>query len=107
MVNSHEPPRTRCLIWYRTAGLASRNQKDLAVEIIEAEIRSAQHEQELDRAKRLKLVWEIQRKLEAGVARPMLGRRKEYFTQWPHVKNLGPHNALSNYGRMLEVWLDK
>jgi len=29
---------------YRTAGLASRNQKDLAVEIIEAEIRSAQHE---------------------------------------------------------------
>jgi hypothetical protein len=30
--------------WYRTAGLASRNQKDLAVEIIEAEIRSAQQE---------------------------------------------------------------
>jgi hypothetical protein len=31
-------------VWYRTAGLANRNQKDLAVEIIEAEIRSAQYE---------------------------------------------------------------
>ena len=31
-------------VWYRTAGLASRNQKDLALDIIEAEIRSAQHE---------------------------------------------------------------
>ena len=63
--------------------------------------------QELDRAKRLKLVWEIQRKLEADVARPILGWRKEYFTQWPYVKNLVPHNALYNYGRMQEVWLDK
>jgi hypothetical protein len=38
-------------VWYRTAGLASRNQKDLAVEIIEAEIRSAQHEVWLEAAK--------------------------------------------------------
>ncbi len=49
--------------------------------------------------------WSIQRKLEADVARPMLGRRKEYFAQWPHVKNLVPHNTLYNYGRMQEVWL--
>jgi Bacterial extracellular solute-binding proteins, family 5 Middle len=63
--------------------------------------------QELDRAKRVKLVWQIQRKLEADVARPMLGWRKEYFTQWPYVKNLVPHNALYNYGRMQDVWLDK
>ena len=63
--------------------------------------------QELDRARRQRLVWEIQRKLEADVARPMLGWRKEYFTQWPHVKNLVPHNALYNYGRMQDVWLDK
>ncbi len=63
--------------------------------------------QELDRAKRLKLVADIQRKLEADVARPMLGWRKEYFARWPHVKNLVPHNALYNYGRMQEVWLDK
>ena len=38
-------------LWYRTAGLASRNQKDLAVEIIEVEIRSAQHEVWLEAAK--------------------------------------------------------
>ena len=48
-----------------------------------------------------------QRKLEADVARPMLGWRKEYFTRWPYVKNLVPHNALYNYGRMQDVWLDK
>jgi peptide/nickel transport system substrate-binding protein len=63
--------------------------------------------QELDRAKRQRIVWEIQRKFEADVARPMLGWRKEYFTQWPYVKNLVPHNALYNYGRMQDVWLDK
>ena len=66
-----------------------------------------QQSQELDRAKRLKLVADIQRKLEADVARPMLGWRKEYFARWPYVKNLVPHNALYNYGRMQEVWLDK
>jgi len=66
-----------------------------------------QQSQELDRAKRYKLVADIQRRLEADVARPMLGWRKEYFARWPHVKNLVPHNALYNYGRMQEVWLDK
>src|SRR5690242_17308204 len=38
-------------VWYRTAGLASRNQKDLAVDILEAEIRSAQREVWLEAAK--------------------------------------------------------
>ena len=66
-----------------------------------------QQSQELDRAKRLKLVADIQRKLEADVARPKLGWRKEYFARWPYVKNLVPHNALYNYGRMQEVWLDR
>ena len=66
-----------------------------------------QQSQELDRDKRFKLVAEIQKKLEADVARPMLGWRKEYFAHWPHVKNLVPHNALYNYGRMQDVWLDK
>ena len=63
--------------------------------------------QELDRAKRLKLVWEIQKKLEADVARPMLGWRKEYFVHWPHVKGLVAHNSLYNWGRMQDVWLDR
>ena len=59
------------------------------------------------RAKRLVLVHDVQRRLEADVARPMLGWRKEYFAHWPHVKNLIPHNALYNYGRMQDVWLDR
>ena len=62
---------------------------------------------ELDRARRLRLVWDIQRKLEADVARPMLGWRNEYFTRAAHVRNLPPHNTLYNYARMQEVWLDK
>jgi hypothetical protein len=37
--------------WYRIAGLIAREQKDLAVEIIEAEIRSAQHEVLLEAAR--------------------------------------------------------
>jgi hypothetical protein len=45
--------------------------------------------------------------LEADMARPMLGWRKEYFAHWPHVKNLVARNALYNYGRMQEVWLDR
>jgi peptide/nickel transport system substrate-binding protein len=63
--------------------------------------------QELDRAKRLKLVWDIQKKLEADVARPMLGWRKEYFVTWPYVKGLVSHNSLYNWGRHQDVWLDK
>jgi peptide/nickel transport system substrate-binding protein len=62
---------------------------------------------ELDRDKRLKRAWEIQKRLEADVARPMLGWRHEYFTRWPHVKNLVPHNSLYNYARMQDVWLDR
>ena len=38
-------------MWYRIAGLIAREQKDLAVEIIEAEIRSAQHEVLLEAAR--------------------------------------------------------
>jgi peptide/nickel transport system substrate-binding protein len=63
--------------------------------------------QELDRGRRMKLVWEIQRRLEADVARPMLGWRNEYFTQWPYVRNLVPHHSLYNYGRLQDVWLDR
>jgi peptide/nickel transport system substrate-binding protein len=62
---------------------------------------------ELDRGKRLQLNHDIQKRLEADVARPMLGWRKEYFVHWPHVKNLLPHNSLYNYARMQEVWLDR
>ena len=49
---------------------ASRNYTDYCNEEMDRLI--DQQSQELDRAKRLKLVWEIQRRLEADVARPML-----------------------------------
>ena len=45
-------PRARAeSVWYRTAGLATRNRKDLAIDIIEGEIRSAQYEVWLEAAR--------------------------------------------------------
>jgi peptide/nickel transport system substrate-binding protein len=62
--------------------------------------------QEIDPKKRLTQVWAIQKKLEADAARPILGWRLDYFTIWPHVKNLVPHQSIYNFGRMQEVWRD-
>ena len=62
--------------------------------------------QELDPKKRMALVGAIQRKLEDDAARPVLGWRLDYFTVWPHVKNLVPHQSIFNWGRMQEVWRD-
>jgi peptide/nickel transport system substrate-binding protein len=83
----------------------SRNYTDYCNEEVDRLIDA--QSQELDRDKRLRIVLDIQRRLEADVARPMLGWRKEYFTQWPYVKNLVAHHSLYNWGRMQEVWLDK
>jgi len=84
---------------------AGRNYTDYCDESMDKAIDA--QSAELDRARRLKMVWDIQRKLEADVARPMLGWRNEYFTQAAYVRNLPPHNTLYNYARMQEVWLDK
>ncbi len=62
---------------------------------------------ELDPKRRQELVWEIQKKLEQDAARPIMGWRLDYFTQWPYVKNLTPHHSLYNYGRFQDTWLDK
>ena len=62
--------------------------------------------QELDAKKRLAMVWEIQKKLELDTARPMLDWRLDYYTIWPRVKNLIPHQSIYNFGRMQEVWRD-
>jgi len=67
----------------------------------------AQQSQTLDPAKRMLLVHEIDRRLLEEGARPMLGWSNDYFTMWPFVKNLVPHQSIYNYGRMQEVWLDK
>jgi peptide/nickel transport system substrate-binding protein len=66
-----------------------------------------QQSQELDPKKRLAQVHAIQKKLEEEAARPMLDWRLDYFTVWPHVKNLIPHQSIYNFGRMQEVWIDK
>jgi peptide/nickel transport system substrate-binding protein len=66
-----------------------------------------QQSQELDPKKRQQLVATIQKKLEADAARPMLDWRLDYFTVWPHVKNLVPHHNIYNFGRMQEVWTTK
>lgn len=66
-----------------------------------------QQSQELDPKKRQQIVWAIQKKLEEDAARPMLDWRLDYFTVWPHVKNLVPHNNVYNFGRLQEVWSDK
>src|SRR5438876_129137 len=63
--------------------------------------------QELDPKRRLAMVYAIQRRLEADAARPILDWKLDYFTVWPHVKNLIPHQSIYNFGRMQEVWIDK
>ena len=54
-----------------------------------------------------RVVEAIQKQLEAEAARPLLDWRLDYWTVWPHVKNLIPHQSIYNFGRMQEVWLDK
>ena len=66
-----------------------------------------QQSQELDPKKRLAQVAAIQRKVEDDAARPLLDWRIDYYTVWPHVKNLIPHQSIYNFGRMQEVWSDK
>jgi len=66
-----------------------------------------QQSQELDSAKRLALVQEIQRRLETAAVRPILGWRLDYFAAWPYVKNLVPHHSIYSWGRLQDVWLDK
>jgi peptide/nickel transport system substrate-binding protein len=64
--------------------------------------------QTLDKAKRLKLVNEIDRKLQADGARPILGWGKQYLVHWPHVKNFPQHeNSIYNIHRLQDVWIDK
>jgi hypothetical protein len=50
---------------------------------------------EIDPKKRLVLVIQIQQRLEADVAKPILGWRFGYFVQWPYVKNLVPHHVIT------------
>jgi len=64
--------------------------------------------QVLDPKKRLALVNEIDRKLQADGARPILGWGKQYAVHWPHVKGWAVHeNSIYNVSRRQDVWLDR
>jgi hypothetical protein len=52
-------------VWYRTAGLVSRGRKDLAIEIIAAEIRSAQYEVLLDADRLVRASADVERAAKA------------------------------------------
>ena len=66
-----------------------------------------QQSMELDPAKRLALVVAVQKQIELDAARPTLDQRLDYFTVWPHVKNMVPHHNIFNFGRMQNVWREK
>jgi peptide/nickel transport system substrate-binding protein len=61
---------------------------------------------EIDPKKRLALIATIQKRLEDEAARPVLSWRLDFFTVWPHVKNMVPHQSIFNFGRFQEVWRD-
>ena len=64
--------------------------------------------QTLDRAKRLAIVNDIDRRLQADGARPILGWGKQHWAYWPHVKGWAVHeNSIYNVSRRQDVWLDK
>src|SRR6267142_2095459 len=64
--------------------------------------------QTLDRAKRLRLVNEIDRTLQADGARLILGWGKQYAVHWPRVKAYPQHeNSIFNVSRFQDTWLDK
>ncbi len=92
--------------FYENYGCGSpRNYSQYCSEQVMAMI--AQQSQELNPGKRLAMVQAIQKKLEEDAARPILDWKLDYFTVWPHVKNLIPHQSIYNFGRMQDVWRDK
>jgi peptide/nickel transport system substrate-binding protein len=66
-----------------------------------------QQSQELNPQKRLQMLATLQKQIEEDAARPILDWRLDYFTFWPHVKGLVPHDNIYNFGRMADVWRDK
>ncbi|MGE0717001.1 MAG: ABC transporter substrate-binding protein [Alphaproteobacteria bacterium] len=64
--------------------------------------------QETDVAKRRKLVWEIDRKIQEDVARPIIFHGRQATCWHPYVKGYTPMvNSSYNGYRFEDVWLDK
>ena len=63
---------------------------------------------EFDFEKRLKMVWDIDRKLQEDIARPIIAQGRAAGCWHPQVKGLTLIvNSLFNGWRMEDVWLDK
>jgi len=68
----------------------------------------AAQSRELDREKRRKMVWDIERLLVEDAARPIILHSSAGNCWQPHVKNFRPHdNSQYNNLRFEDVWLDK
>jgi peptide/nickel transport system substrate-binding protein len=64
--------------------------------------------QEIDKAKRKDLVWEIERKLAEDLARPIIYHDRAATCWYPHLKGLKlHHNGTYSNWRFEDVWLDK
>jgi peptide/nickel transport system substrate-binding protein len=63
---------------------------------------------ETDQQKRLKMVWEIDRKLQEDIARPIIANGRAAGCWQPYVKGFVIHtNSIYNGTRFEDVWLDK
>jgi peptide/nickel transport system substrate-binding protein len=63
---------------------------------------------EFDFEKRLKMVWDIDRKLQEEFAKPIISYGHAAGCWQPHVKNVTLHtNSIYNNWRFEDVWLDK
>jgi peptide/nickel transport system substrate-binding protein len=74
----------------------------------EVDKRLAAQSSELDKEKRKKIVWDIERILVDDAARPVILHGSAGNCWQPHVRNFKPHdNSQYNNLRFEEVWLDK
>jgi len=63
---------------------------------------------EFDQKKRLKMVWDIDRKLQEEFAKPIISYGHAAGCWQPHVKNVTLHtNSIYNNWRFEDVWLDR
>jgi peptide/nickel transport system substrate-binding protein len=68
----------------------------------------AAQSREMDKEKRKKIVWDIERILAEDAARPTLQFSVAVNCWQPYVKNYVPHdNSQYNYVGFEQVWLDK
>jgi peptide/nickel transport system substrate-binding protein len=84
---------------------SERNYSDYCNEEVQKLLYAQSSERNSER--RLRLVKQIDGKLQADVARVILAHRVERLVTWPYVHNLIQHQSLYNHWRMQDVWLDK